>query len=327
MSDCHKLVSVIVPFFNSERFIQETIASVFAQTYDRWELLLVDDGSTDRSQTIAKNFEREYPDRIRYLQHANRQNHGCSASRNLGIDNARGEYIAFLDADDVWLPDKLSRQVNILESQPAAAMVYCKYLFWHNWHKQIETDRVNTQSDYVIPLGLPSNSLVQPSQILVPFLQSRIQQPIPSCIMVRREVFTAIGRFEDDFRHTPEDKVFIIKILVAAPIFVADELLIKYRQHEDSWCSTVQKSNVFFEDWHAYLNWVAKYLVEFGIRDRLVWQALWQQKLRYSYPLFYYLSDPQEMAVRIGRLILPKKLRHWLWVTFSGHQVMGTNSG
>jgi glycosyltransferase involved in cell wall biosynthesis len=135
MSDCHKLVSVIVPFFNSERFIQETIASVFAQTYDRWELLLVDDGSTDRSQTIAKNFEREYPDRIRYLHHADRQNRGCSASRNLGIDNARGEYIAFLDADDVWLPDKLSRQVDILESQPAAAMVYGKYLVWHNFVK------------------------------------------------------------------------------------------------------------------------------------------------------------------------------------------------
>jgi glycosyltransferase involved in cell wall biosynthesis len=287
----------------------------------------VDDGSTDLSQTIAKTFEREYPDRCRYLHHEDHQNLGTSAARNLGIDNARGEYIAFLDADDVWLPETLNRQVAILEAHPTAAMVYGKCLFWHSWREPVENAEADYRIDYFIPLGLPSNLMMQPSQILVPFLQDRIQQPIPSCMMVRSEVFTTIGRFEDRFRYHLEDRIFTLKVLVEAPIFVADEEWVKYRQHHDSWCAIAQKENLIFEAQHAYLDWVAKYLADCNIQDRQVWRVLWQQKLRYSNPISYYLSNPQEIAVWIGRLIFPKKLRHWLWVTFSDRQIIDPDSG
>src|SRR3989442_388097 len=100
-------VSVVIPFLNAEKFIQETIESVFAQTYPDWELLLVDDGSTDGSKTIAQHYAARFPDKVRYLTHNNHQNKGRSASRNLGFEHARGELIAFLDSDDVWLPRKL----------------------------------------------------------------------------------------------------------------------------------------------------------------------------------------------------------------------------
>ncbi len=99
-------VSVIIIFLNAERFFEEAIASVFAQTYDRWELLLVDDGSTDASTAIARRYARRYPDRVRYLEHPDHSNRGASSSRNLGVQHARGAYIAFLDSDDVWLPRK-----------------------------------------------------------------------------------------------------------------------------------------------------------------------------------------------------------------------------
>src|SRR5829696_811917 len=97
------LVSSVMIFFNAERFIREAIESVFAQTYDNWELLLVDDGSTDDSTQIALHYAEQYPERVRYLEHPGHQNRGMSASRNLGVSQAKGEYIALLDADDVWL--------------------------------------------------------------------------------------------------------------------------------------------------------------------------------------------------------------------------------
>src|SRR4026208_1024460 len=107
------VVSVISIFFNEEKFIEDAVKSVFAQTYQEWELLLVDDGSTDKSTEIARRFAEQRPERVRYFEHDGHENRGMSATRNLGIRNAKGDYIAFLDADDMWLPHKLDRQVGI----------------------------------------------------------------------------------------------------------------------------------------------------------------------------------------------------------------------
>src|SRR3990172_4230917 len=103
------LVSVIMIFLNAGRFIEEAVESVFTQSYENWELLFVDDGSVDRSTSIAQAYADRYPHKVRYLEHTGHQNRGKCASRNLGIGNTRGDYIVFLDADDVWLPDKLKR--------------------------------------------------------------------------------------------------------------------------------------------------------------------------------------------------------------------------
>src|SRR5438128_2284668 len=105
------LVSTVMIFLNAERFMQEALDSVFAQTWERWELLLVDDGSTDDSREIAKRSAAEHPAKVRYLEHPGHENRGMSASRNLGIRHARGAFVAFLDADDVWLPAKLAEQI------------------------------------------------------------------------------------------------------------------------------------------------------------------------------------------------------------------------
>src|SRR5688572_6006241 len=98
------LVSVVIIFLDAEEFIQEAIDSVFSQTYEMWELLLVDDGSKDSSSMIARRYAEEFPAKVRYLHHHGHQNLDMPASRNVGITAARGEYIAFLDADDIWLP-------------------------------------------------------------------------------------------------------------------------------------------------------------------------------------------------------------------------------
>ena len=109
-----QLVSVITPMYNSEAFISETIYSVINQTYKNWELILVDDYSTDTTLEIVKSFLDKYPN-ISIIK--NEKNLGAAISRNQGILKAKGEYIAFLDADDLWKPEKLERQLIFMKDE------------------------------------------------------------------------------------------------------------------------------------------------------------------------------------------------------------------
>jgi len=111
------LVSIVVPVYNSAEFIAETIASVRAQTYANWELLLVNDVSTDDSVAIINKLKKQ-DKRIRLYD--NKVNSGAGPSRNRGIKEAKGNYIAFLDADDLWLPSKLTKQISFMQKNDCA---------------------------------------------------------------------------------------------------------------------------------------------------------------------------------------------------------------
>src|SRR5262249_37852775 len=104
------VVSVIMPFFNAERHMADAIESVLAQTLTEWELLLIDDRSQDTSTSIATKVLHFEPQRIKLLRHPRNQNHGPAAARNLGLTHATGEFIAFLDADDLFMPEKLASE-------------------------------------------------------------------------------------------------------------------------------------------------------------------------------------------------------------------------
>lgn len=109
----HPLISIVIPLFNAEKYIGKTIESVIAQTYPNWELLIVDDCSTDSSQIIAEAFTKR-DNRIRLVR--SELNFGGPAKpRNIGVEYAKGEYIAFLDADDIWLPKKLEKQIDFMK--------------------------------------------------------------------------------------------------------------------------------------------------------------------------------------------------------------------
>src|SRR5690349_7229895 len=190
------LVSAILIFLNEERFIQEAVESIFAQTYPHWELLLVDDGSTDDSTTIAHCYADQHPDNIHYLEHRAHQNRGMSASRNLGIANAKGKYIAFLDADDVWLPHKLEQQVHILENRPEAGMVFGPTQWWYGWTgKQQDIAR-----DFVHELGVPPNFLLEPPELLTRFLPRESISPCTCSALLRRDIVEQVGEFEEIFK-------------------------------------------------------------------------------------------------------------------------------
>src|SRR3990172_11149387 len=110
-------VSVIIPTFNCEEYIEETLSSVLFQTFTDFEVIVVDDGSTDNTIKVIK----PYLDKISYIQ---KDNGGQGSARNLGISLAKGEYLAFLDSDDLWLPDKLSLQVGYMENNPNVSLTF-----------------------------------------------------------------------------------------------------------------------------------------------------------------------------------------------------------
>ena len=122
----HPLVSVVIPAYNAEPVIAETLASVRNQTYPGWEALVVDDGSADNTIAVARSVAAQDP-RIQCFTQANS---GPAGARNAALRHARGKLVAFLDADDVWLPTKLETQLALLDSNPDAGLLFANYFIW-----------------------------------------------------------------------------------------------------------------------------------------------------------------------------------------------------
>jgi surface carbohydrate biosynthesis protein len=297
------MVSVIIIFLNAQKFITEAIESVFAQTYRNWELLLVDDGSTDASTDMARRYAQQHSVKVRYLEHEGHQNQGMSASRNLAIRSAAGEYIAFLDSDDVWLPHKLEQQIAILESQPDAAMVYGPPLIWYSWSGNAQ-DR---QDDFIQQdLGVPLNTLVKPPTLVAFFLEKakRGGTPLPSGMMLRRDAIKLAGGFEESFRGMFEDMVFNTKLCLAAPVFVANACWLKYRQHPEACCTVGTSTGRFHGARLNFLNWLEAYLLAHGMKGSEVWKILQRKFWPYRYPIRYRLFNRvQSLERRIKDLV------------------------
>ena len=225
-------VTVVICFLDAERFLGEALESVFAQTSADWELVLVDDGSRDGSEQIAEAARSKHPDRVRLLAHPERENRGISASRNLGLAAARGRFVAFLDADDVWLPEKLERQVAYLEALPEVGMTYGPSELWYGW--------TGRRSDARRDTGMPGGSVVEPPGLLVHLLRSGgAFVPGIGSLLVRREVALADG-FEEDFRDLFEDQAFLAKVLLRHRVLITDDCTQRYRQHGDSVCARAE---------------------------------------------------------------------------------------
>jgi glycosyltransferase involved in cell wall biosynthesis len=269
------LVSVVIAFLNARKYIQEAIDSVLAQTYRHWELIVVDDGSTDGSSEIAASLVKKANGRIHYYDHPGHRNLGISASRNVGIRRATGELIATLDGDDVWLPQKLDQQIAILNANRDAAMVYGDTLQWRSWNAELHHGKEDTVPTFRLK---PERSYAAP-QLVRMIVRGRIPAPSMSSICFRRELFERTGGFEETFPAMYEDQVFMAKVFLHETVYVSSQMWDKHRLHPESCVAVSDKNNRSFAAREAYLMWVQQYIRSQKFTDtttvRAVEDALW----------------------------------------------------
>jgi glycosyltransferase involved in cell wall biosynthesis len=194
-------VSVIIPVYNGERYLAEAIESVLSQTHRPLELLVVDDGSTDGTADVA----RSYPE-ARTIHQPNR---GHGAAKNAGAAAARGEFLAFLDADDVWAPDKLRLQVAYLEANDDVGCVLC------NMANFLELGQA--EPPWLGPAGL-----------------SEVPAYIPSALLVRKTVFEEVGGFDPTYRHANDIDFHLRAVEAGAGVGRVDQLLLHRRIHNSN---------------------------------------------------------------------------------------------
>lgn len=277
-------VSVVMIFLNEKEFIDEAIQSILAQTYGNWELILVDDGSTDDSTNIARRYAQQYTEKVRYFEHQNHTNRGMSASRNLGIQNARGAYITFVDADDVVLSRKLEQQVSILQSQPEAALVCGRAEWWYRWAGNEE----EANNNFIQELDVPLESVLKPPTLLIPFLKDEWASLCD--VMVRREAVEAVGGYEESFRGMYEDQAFHAKLCLNFPAYVSGQTGYRYRQHPGSCCSVAGRVGNYAVARKRFLTWLEGYLTTQAVGSPALHKILRKERWGLRHPILRAVS-------------------------------------
>jgi glycosyltransferase involved in cell wall biosynthesis len=195
------LITCIVPVFNGEKYLADALDSIVAQTYRPLEIIVADDGSTDGTAAVV----RAYKSRLRYSK---QPNSGPAAARNLGVRGAAGEFVAFLDSDDLWHPEKLARQVACFERRPELA--YCVTHVQNFWVPEISEEKEK-------------------------FINHRLSNPLPGYVtqtlMARRAVFEIVGCFDPSLRHGDDTDWFLRATDQGLPAELIPDVLVYRRLH------------------------------------------------------------------------------------------------
>lgn len=237
------LVSVITPAYNAESYLRDTIQSVLNQTYANFEHIIIDDGSTDNTRNIAQSFSDP---RVRYLF---QKNSGQSTARNNGIAAAKGKYIAFLDADDFFLPEKLSAQINYLESNPDCDFCYCKiYHFFHRKPGKTYYFKMEHPSGYVFRELLKGN-----------FIN-------PLSVVLRKNILEKHGGFGPDYRWADEQYLWLKLAFQKAKFCYVDKALGYCRLHPESFTNRPQYLQKSQEDYLRILELMKTWVKEEDVK-------------------------------------------------------------
>jgi glycosyltransferase involved in cell wall biosynthesis len=224
-------VSIVIPVFNGERFIRAAIESALTQTFTDFEIIVVDDGSVDQTATIV----RQFSDRIVYYRQENR---GAGPARNLGVSRATGEWIAFLDADDVWYPHKLAVQLEGAVMNPARAFLYCDM-------DTIDVHGAILQRNFLTAKTTRRRHRKDWTPISLAF--GRQPFPYPSTVFLKRELFSQSGGFSPLFRRNyHEDFDLFARIAHSTPLHFVAQPLVQYR--------TIPGARI--DDDYSEANWV-----------------------------------------------------------------------
>jgi glycosyltransferase involved in cell wall biosynthesis len=205
------IVSVVVPAYNQAHYLPQTLDSIRAQTFADYEIVLVDDGSTDETPFVA----RRYAGRVRYIHQTNQ---GLAAARNTGIQAARGRYVALLDSDDAWEPDYLARMMVLAQQEPKTAVFYCGVTYID------ENGRALPQPG--------SSRVVPPAQMYHTLLRANFL--VPSTIFMRCEAALAVGLFDPDFRRLQDWELWLRLLRQGYQFQGIPDQLVRYRVHDSS---------------------------------------------------------------------------------------------
>lgn len=250
------LFSVIIPCYNASRTLLDTVISVLAQTEMNWEMIIVDDGSSDRSPEIIKLLSQlDARIKLEQLPHQ-----GVSVARNTGVRVSTGRYIAFLDADDLWLPDKLELHAKHFARQAQVGVSFARVRFMSPSGQPL------AQVSAVPRRGLEAFSLLTENHVST-----------SSNIVVRREVFEAIGGFQEDMSFA-EDHEWLFRVAVDGRWTVGGiaETLVHYRTSQGSLSSDLSRMEA---GWLAMLKKAESYAPEFLKRHRGCAEAIYYRYL------------------------------------------------
>lgn len=213
-------VSVVIPTYNSAATVKEAIESVLAQTYSNFEVVVIDDGSTDETPSVMRQFGA----RIRSFR---QENQGVSAARNTGIQRSRGEYVAFLDSDDLWLPEKLAEQISWLEADPNLGLVYCDWA--------VVSGEAVLQNSYLE--DLPGAS----GYVFDELIQSGAGFILTSGVVVRRSCLDDVGDFDKSLAIVQDCDLWL-RISYRWKVRLVDKRLFTKRNWDGSLSSNLRKT-------------------------------------------------------------------------------------
>lgn len=219
------LVSVIIPVYNGEKFIAECLESVYAQTWHPLEVIIVDDGSTDNSLAIVE----QLPGEKRIIC---QNNLDVSAARNTGVRQSNGDFIAFLDQDDVWLPDKLNKQMDIFKQYPEIDLVFTDLIKFYESGKEH-----HARDKHKLALKLNHNNLF--STLI------RKNLLMPSEVVVKKASFNIAGGFDENFRTCGDYEMWLRMAGLGMKFHYIPEVLLKYRQHGSN---AAKNTEIMFQD-------------------------------------------------------------------------------
>jgi glycosyltransferase involved in cell wall biosynthesis/ubiquinone/menaquinone biosynthesis C-methylase UbiE len=248
----HPDVSVIVPMFNAEKTIKEALFSVARQSHDSYEILVVDDGSTDGSRKIVEEIARASRGRVLVLENSGKASGGSALPRNLAIRYARGEFLVFLDSDDAIHPEKIAHDVEILRSHPDVAAVVGRALWW--WDGSGERDAL---LDMILE---PADRVIHPPDFFnaTYHIGAGADPPCPCSWMVRKEVMDKIGPFDQNL--FCDDLKFLAELSLRFPVYVASACLCEYRRKEGTIWANLVRSGADKIDYSRFLDWKASVL-------------------------------------------------------------------
>lgn len=272
------LVSVIIPVYNGARTIRKTVESVLSQTYNNLEIIVVDDGSTDNTCGLISTVKDK---RIHYYYQSNQDR---SVARNTGIQHVRGKYIAFIDADDLWLSEKVEEQVKLLEEEQELGLVYCDLYYFDDATGEnlyLYSDRVRLHR------GLIWRNLVVEDNF--------IQSPTP---IIRHEVFKKVGMFDPELPPV-EDWDMWLRISSVFPVDYVNKPLAKYRVH-DKYTSWNKPSAKLYSSVQKLYD---KVDISISHQDRLLKDQIRRKRARYDYLYFRALLHNRQIIKSLSYLV------------------------